>query len=91
MKLRRHVALVGLPGAGKTFVGRALAARLDCGFADSDEEVERAAGASVSSIFARHGEAAFRTLEREATERQIAGEPRVIALGGGAFQAPSLR
>lgn len=91
MKLRRHIALVGLPGAGKTCVGRALAARLDCGFADSDEEVERVAGASVSSIFARHGEAAFRTLEREAIERLIPSEPRVLALGGGAFQAASLR
>lgn len=91
MKLNRHVALVGLPGAGKTFVGRALAARLDCGFADSDEEVERVAGASISSIFARHGEATFRTLEREAIERLIPSEPRVLALGGGAFEAPSLR
>lgn len=66
-----------------------LAAGLDYGFVDSDEEVERAAGASVSSIFARHGEAAFRTLEREAIERQIPSEPRVIALGG-TFQAPSI-
>lgn len=89
--LRRHIALVGLPGAGKTHVGRALAARLACGFVDSDEEVERIAGASVSRIFADHGEAAFRTLEREAIERLIQNEPRVIALGGGAFQAPSLR
>lgn len=91
VKLRRHVALIGLPGAGKSFVGRALAERLDCGFADSDEEVERFAGASISSIFARHGEAAFRTLECEAIERLMPSEPQVIALGGGAFQAPSVR
>lgn len=91
MKLRRHVALVGLPGAGKTRVGRALAKRLDCGFMDSDEEVERVAGVTVSSIFARRGEAAFRTLEREAIERFMQREPGVIALGGGAFQTPSNR
>lgn len=91
MKLRRHIALVGLPGAGKTSVGRALATGLACGFADSDEEVERIAGATVSSIFARHGETAFRTLEREVIERLIHSEPRVIALGGGAFEAASVR
>lgn len=59
VKLRHHDALVGLPGAGKTRVGRALAKRLACGFMDSDEEVERVAGATVSSVFARRGEAAF--------------------------------
>lgn len=91
MKLRRHVALVGLPGAGKTCVGKALAARLGCGFVDSDEEVERIAGATVSSIFARRGEAAFRSLEREAIECLIQSAPGVIALGGGAFQAASAR
>ena len=91
MKLRRHVVLVGLPGAGKTCVGRALAKRLDCIFMDSDEEVERVAGATVSSIFARHGEAAFRALEREAIERFMQSGPGVIALGGGAFQAASNR
>lgn len=91
MTLRRHIALIGLPGAGKTSVGRALAARLACGFADSDEEVERLAGVIVSSIFARHGEATFRKLESEAIGRLVRGEPRVIALGGGAFQAPSVR
>lgn len=91
MKLRRHVALVGLPGAGKTCVGNALAARLACGFADSDEEVERVTGATVSGIFASGGEVAFRSLEREAIERLIGSEPGVIALGGGAFQAASAR
>lgn len=91
MKLRRHVALVGLPGAGKTRVGNALAAQLDCSFADSDQEVERFAGASISTIFADHGEATFRKLEREAIGRLIHGDLAVIALGGGAFQDPSVR
>lgn len=58
---------------------------------DSDEEVERVAGATVSSIFARQGEVAFRTLEREAIERLLLSEPGVIALGGGAFQDSSVR
>lgn len=91
MKLRRHIALVGLPGAGKTSVGKALAARLDCCFADTDDEVEHIAGATVSDIFARLGEAAFRKLERQVIERLIRVEPAVIALGGGTFQAASIR
>lgn len=91
VKLRRHIALVGLPGAGKTRVGSALAARLGRGFADNDQEVERFAGASVSSIFADHGEATFRTLEREAIKRLIHREPAVIALGSGGFQDSSIR
>ncbi len=91
VKLRRHIALVGLPGAGKTRVGSALAAQLGRSFADSDEEVERFAGASVSSIFADHGEATFRSLEREAIKRLIHSDLAVIALGGGGFQDPSTR
>lgn len=91
VKLRRHIALVGLPGAGKSRVGSALAAQLGRSFADSDEEVERFAGASVSSIFADQGEATFRTLEREAIKRLIHSDLAVIALGGGGFQNPSVR
>lgn len=91
MKLRRHIALVGLPGAGKTSVGRSLAARLACAFVDSDAEVEATAGMSAPNIFARHGEATFRTLEREAIERLIQSEPKVLALGGGAFQNSAIR
>lgn len=87
----RHICLVGLPGAGKSTVGSALAERLGCAFADSDVEVERAAKASIADLFARHGEAHFRNLEREAILRLLQGPPQVIALGGGAFDDPSTR
>ncbi len=91
MTLARHLCLVGLPGAGKSTVGRALAERLGCAFADSDEEVEREAGASIADIFERLGEAEFRRLERAAIMRLLQRSPLVIALGGGAFDDPSTR
>jgi len=79
--------LVGMMGAGKTAVGRALAARRGVPFADTDALVEARAGASVREIFASRGEAAFRRLEREAVD-SCAGRPAVVALGGGAICQP---
>jgi len=79
--------LVGLMGAGKSAVGRALAERLGAPFADSDARVEAAAGRSVAAIFADEGEAGFRRREREALEA-LAGRPGVVALGGGAICQP---
>ncbi|HEX8571483.1 MAG TPA: shikimate kinase [Allosphingosinicella sp.] len=87
----RPILLVGLMGAGKTTVGRLLAKRLGLGFVDSDEEVERAAGGSVTEIFERLGETAFRDEERRVLERLIVGGPRVIAAGGGAFSDSATR
>jgi shikimate kinase len=81
----RPIVLVGLMGAGKTTVGRRLAERLGLDFVDSDEEIERSAGSSVSEIFDRIGEAAFRELERGVLRRLIEGGPGVIASGGGGF------
>lgn len=81
----RPIALVGLMGAGKSSIGRRLAARLGLPFADSDDEIERAAGLDVAGIFARDGEPAFRDLERRVIRRLASGPPRVIATGGGAF------
>ncbi len=77
-------------GAGKSSVGRALAARLGWPFIDSDEEIERAAGRTIAEIFAEHGESEFRRLE----SRTLAGLPErdtVIALGGGAIGSPENR
>lgn len=61
---RGPIVLIGMMGVGKSTVGRRLAARLGLSFVDADEEIERAAGMSVSEIFARYGEAHFRDGER---------------------------
>lgn len=81
----RTIVLVGLMGAGKSTVGRRLAARLGMDFIDADEEIERAAGMSISEMFAKYGEEAFRDGERRVIARIIAGPPCVLATGGGAF------
>jgi shikimate kinase len=81
----RSIVLVGLMGVGKSTVGKRLARRLGLPFADSDEEIERAADHEIKEIFDRFGEASFRDGERRVLRRLIAGEPKVIATGGGAF------
>jgi len=80
----RTIALVGLMGVGKSTVGRRLAARLGLPFADGDDEIERAAGMSVSEIFATMGEAAFRDGEARVMRRLLEGPRMVMATGGGA-------
>jgi shikimate kinase len=88
----RTIVLVGLMGAGKTTVGRGLAAALDLPFKDADAEIERAADRSVAEIFAEHGEAAFRDGERRVIARLLTQEPpHVLAAGGGAFMHPETR
>ncbi|MET0182828.1 MAG: shikimate kinase [Caulobacterales bacterium] len=87
----RPIALVGLMGAGKTTVGRRLAAALELPFADADAEIERAAGLTVSEIFARHGEAEFRRGERSVIARLLGDRPLILATGGGAFIDPEAR
>ncbi|WP_052134906.1 shikimate kinase [Sphingomonas sp. 37zxx] len=81
----RAIVLVGLMGAGKSTVGRRLAARLHLPFVDADTEIETAAGMSVNDIFERFGEAHFRDGERRVIARLIDGTRKVIATGGGAF------
>ena len=80
---RRHVLLVGLPGAGKTTVGRRAATLLGAPFADLDEVVAARAGKSVPRLFAEDGEPAFRDLEAEAGAELLAGPPQLLAPGGG--------
>ncbi len=81
----RPIVLIGLMGAGKSTVGRRLAARLRLPFVDADNEIEAAAGMSIADIFERFGEAHFRDGERRVIARLIDGTPKVIATGGGAF------
>jgi shikimate kinase len=83
--LKRTVALVGMMGAGKSAVGKRLAAKLGVIFHDADEEIEAAAGCSVSEIFERFGESAFRDGERKVIARLLGEAPHVLATGGGAF------
>jgi shikimate kinase len=87
----RSVVLVGLMGAGKSTVGRRLAARLDLPFKDADAEIEAAAGMSVADIFAIHGEPYFREGERRVICRLLQEGPAVLATGGGAFMNPETR
>ena len=81
----RPIVLVGMMGAGKTTVGRRLAARLGRHFADSDEEVEKAAGMTIEDIFAAHGEADFRAGEVRVIARLLKDTDLVLGTGGGAF------
>nr|WP_321512623.1 shikimate kinase [uncultured Hyphomonas sp.] len=81
----RTIALVGLMGAGKSTVGRRLAEKLGRPFYDSDTEIEKAAGLSISDIFALHGEADFRRGEQQVLKRLLAMPPHVLATGGGAY------
>ncbi|MEO0682269.1 MAG: shikimate kinase [Pseudomonadota bacterium] len=89
--LRRPVVLVGLMGAGKTTVGRRLAAQLHAPFVDSDEAVEDAARMSVAEIFETMGEAAFRDGERKVIARLLTEAPQVVATGGGAWMNEATR
>ena len=87
----RSVVLVGLMGAGKTSIGRRLAARLGLPFRDADAEIELAAGCSIPELFSRYGERAFRDGERRVIRRLLSGDPLVLAFGGGAFIDPDTR
>ena len=87
----RSIVLIGLMGAGKSTVGRRLAARLDLPFKDADAEIEAAAGMSISDIFAIHGEPDFREGERRVIGRLLQEGPLVLATGGGAFMNADTR
>jgi shikimate kinase len=81
----RTIVLVGLMGAGKSKIGRRLAARLNLPFFDSDHEIEMAAGESIEEIFANRGERVFRDGERRVIVRLLDQPVHVLATGGGAF------
>ena len=91
LKLKRTpgIYLVGFMASGKTTIGRLLADELGWSFADLDQDIEGAQGASITHIFDTRGEVEFRTVEKEAVRRRVdevsRGRPMVVALGGGAF------
>lgn len=90
-RLKKTVVLVGMMGAGKTAVGKALAAMLHAPFLDSDAEIEKAANMTIPEIFARDGEPFFRVKERQVISRLIEREKGVLSTGGGAYMAEENR
>lgn len=89
--LKKTVVMVGMMGAGKTAVGRALAAKLCVPFRDSDHEIEAAANLTVPEIFERDGEPFFRARETEVIARLLEAQPGILSTGGGAFLAETNR
>jgi shikimate kinase len=85
--LREPVVLIGMMGAGKTAVGRALSARLGVPMQDSDAEIVASAQLTIAEIFERYGEAFFRDKETQVIDRLLSGPPRVLSTGGGAWMA----
>lgn len=81
--MKKHIVLVGLPGAGKSTVGRMVAERLKTNFVDIDTVLVRKEGKPITMIFAEKGEPAFREMERKEVEAALANEPAVIVPGGG--------
>ena len=87
----RSVVLTGMMGVGKSSIGRRLASRLGLAFVDADAEIEKAAGMSIPDIFARHGEADFRSGEARVIARLLDGGPQVLSTGGGAVMNADTR
>ena len=81
--MKRHIVLIGLPGAGKSTVGRIVAERLQAGFVDIDTILARREGKPITMIFAEKGEPAFREMERQEVDAALANQPAVVVPGGG--------
>jgi shikimate kinase len=88
---KRLIVLVGMMGAGKSTIGRRLAARLHLPFIDADTEIEVAAGMSIPEIFEIHGEPHFRDGEARVIARLLESGPAVLATGGGSFMREETR
>jgi shikimate kinase len=87
----RPLVLVGMMGSGKTAIGRRMAAALKLGFVDADQEIEKAAGKSISEIFVDYGEEHFRDGERKVIARLLGYGTQVLSTGGGAFMSEATR
>jgi shikimate kinase len=90
-RVPKTIALVGLMGAGKSSIGRRLGIAFGLPFIDADTEIEAAAGLTIEEIFARDGEAAFRSGERRVIARLLDNPTQILATGGGAFMDPATR
>lgn len=90
-ELCRTVVLVGMMGAGKTAVGRALAARLGVEMRDSDAEIVTSSQLSIAEIFERYGEPFFREKESAVIARLLDGSPSILSTGGGAWMSEANR
>jgi shikimate kinase len=89
--MTKKIVLIGPPGAGKTSIGKALSKELGLAFIDSDAEIERISGKTISEIFVDQGEAVFRKNEVETVTRILAEFEGVVALGGGAPINPEIQ
>jgi len=87
----KPIVLIGMMGAGKSAIGRKLAARLDWPFVDADHEIETAAQMSIPDIFEAYGEPEFRRLEASVMARLLDDGPSVLATGGGAYMNAETR
>ncbi len=85
-----RAVLVGLPGSGKSTIGRRLAKALGVGFLDTDVAIEERTGRSIADIFATEGEPGFRRVEEEVVRAALADHDGVLSLGGGAVTSPGV-
>ena len=91
LRVSKSIVFVGLMGAGKSRIGRDLATKIGFSFVDTDDEIVKAAGCSISDIFELYGEEAFRDLEERVISRLLTSKVQIIATGGGAFMNPQIR
>ena len=87
----RSVVFVGLMGAGKTAIGRKVAATLGLPFTDSDQEIESVSRMTIADLFERYGEAEFRSLEQRVILRVLESGPQILSTGGGAYMNAQTR
>ena len=91
LKISKSIVIIGLMGAGKSRIGRDLATKFGFSFVDTDDEIVKAAGCSISDIFELYGEEAFRDLEERVISRLLSSKVQIIATGGGAFMNAKIR
>jgi len=86
-----QAVLIGLPGSGKSTIGRRLARALDVTFVDTDAAIEAKTGRTIADVFATDGESAFRRIEEEVIRTALVEHDGVLALGGGAITSQGVR